>query len=58
MNQNHNKLAHKNSFIDFESIQTMSPTISQPQHQQQMPHGDDADLAYRGHAAMSPYDGV
>lgn len=57
MNRNQFNFDHKNSFIDPQSIHTMSPIISQPQHQQQLPHADE-DLAYRGHAAMAGYDGV
>jgi hypothetical protein len=34
-------------------MQTITPTISQPQ----LGHTDE-DLAYRGHATMSSYDGV
>jgi hypothetical protein len=57
MNRNHFNIDHKNSFIDLQSIQTISPTIAQPQHQQQqLPHADD-ELAYRGHHAGG-YEGV
>lgn len=42
------------SFIDSQSIQTITPTIPQPQLQ----HHADEDLAYRGHPAMTSYDGV
>lgn len=41
------------SFIDLQSIQSITPTIPQAQ----MPHTDD-ELAYRGHPAMTSYDGV
>jgi hypothetical protein len=52
--KNYNQNIIPKSFIDLQSMQTMTPTIPQPQSQA---HHDD-DLAYRGHATMPTYDGV
>ncbi|KAG5671896.1 hypothetical protein PVAND_002065 [Polypedilum vanderplanki] len=51
--QNYAQKLIPKSFIDLQSMQTITPTISQPQ----LGHTDE-DLAYRGHATMANYDGV